>query len=310
MKEVGMATLAYQGWPNCYKMSNGEIELIVTTDVGPRIIHCGFVGGDNIFKVFDEHAGKTGGGEHRIYGGHRLWHSPEVFPRTYQPDNSAVTLEVQGDLAIRLVQPVEETTGIQKEIDVQMDARKAHVHLVHRLRNTSQWPVELACWAISIMGQPGKAIIPLPPRRPQASDNLLPVNILTMWAYTNMADPRWTWGNEYIMLEQDPAIAAAQKVGVMDAAGWAAYACKAGLFVKVVAYVPGATYPDWGCNVETYTSGAMLELETLGPLAQLRPDASIEHIEDWYLFKDIPVPVKDADINAHVLPKVQSILPA
>ena len=33
------------GWPNCYRISNGEIELIVTADIGPRVMRCGFVGG-------------------------------------------------------------------------------------------------------------------------------------------------------------------------------------------------------------------------------------------------------------------------
>ena len=28
----------YEGWPNCYRVSNGEVELIVTGDVGPRVI--------------------------------------------------------------------------------------------------------------------------------------------------------------------------------------------------------------------------------------------------------------------------------
>jgi hypothetical protein len=42
----------YKGWPNCYRVSNGEIELIVTGDVGPRIIRFGFVGGQNLFKEF------------------------------------------------------------------------------------------------------------------------------------------------------------------------------------------------------------------------------------------------------------------
>jgi hypothetical protein len=303
-----MPKIAYNGWPNCYEISNGLIELIATTDVGPRIIHCGFVGGENIFRVYDEQAGKTGGNEHRLYGGHRLWHAPEVAPRTYEPDNSAITLEEQDDLEIRLIQPVEKTTGIQKEIDVQMDGRKAHVRLIHRLRNTNLWAVELACWSISVMAQGGKAIIPLPPRGPQP-ENLLPVNTLTMWAYTNMADPRWTWGNEYIMLQQDPNNDAPQKLGVMNAAGWAAYARNGNLFVKTFTHVAGATYPDWGCTTETFTWASMLELETLGPLVQLRPNASIEHVEDWYLFKDVPTPANDADVNTHILPKMQSILP-
>jgi hypothetical protein len=39
----------YRGWPNCYRITNGEVELIVTTDVGPRIIRYSFVGGQNMF---------------------------------------------------------------------------------------------------------------------------------------------------------------------------------------------------------------------------------------------------------------------
>ena len=29
--------IQYGGWPNCFRVSNGKIELIVTGDVGPRI---------------------------------------------------------------------------------------------------------------------------------------------------------------------------------------------------------------------------------------------------------------------------------
>lgn len=33
----------YGGWPNCYRIFDNEIELIVTTDVGPRVIRYGFI---------------------------------------------------------------------------------------------------------------------------------------------------------------------------------------------------------------------------------------------------------------------------
>lgn len=35
----------YKGWKNCYRVTNGEVEMIVTGDLGPRIIRFGFVGG-------------------------------------------------------------------------------------------------------------------------------------------------------------------------------------------------------------------------------------------------------------------------
>ncbi|MCJ7665262.1 MAG: DUF4380 domain-containing protein, partial [Actinobacteria bacterium] len=80
----------FGGWENCLRLENDEIELVATTDVGPRIIRLGFKGGQNLFKEFGDQLGKTGGDQWRIYGGHRLWHAPEAVPRTYFPDNKPV----------------------------------------------------------------------------------------------------------------------------------------------------------------------------------------------------------------------------
>jgi hypothetical protein len=58
---------AYKGWQHCLYVSNGVVKLIITLDVGPRIIRFGFVGGDNQFCEFRDQLGKTGGNEWRIY---------------------------------------------------------------------------------------------------------------------------------------------------------------------------------------------------------------------------------------------------
>ena len=87
-------TVQYGGWQNCQRISNGTIEIIATTDVGPRIIRFGFVDGENEFREVPEHAGLTGGDEWRSYGGHRLWHAPENKPRSYLPDNDTVVYKV------------------------------------------------------------------------------------------------------------------------------------------------------------------------------------------------------------------------
>lgn len=46
---VEVKKVEYMGWENCYKISNGKVEAIVTTDVGPRIIHFSFEGDKNVF---------------------------------------------------------------------------------------------------------------------------------------------------------------------------------------------------------------------------------------------------------------------
>lgn len=83
----------YKGWENCVRVSNGRVELVVTTDIGPRIIRYGFVGKENEFCEVKSQLGLIGGDEWRIYGGHRLWHSPEDEKRTYEPDNGPVGWE-------------------------------------------------------------------------------------------------------------------------------------------------------------------------------------------------------------------------
>src|SRR3989442_10555059 len=110
---VTVKKVAYKGWKNCCRIANGTVELIVTLDVGPRIIRFGFVGGPNEFKEYDGQLGKRGGKQWRIYGGHPLWHAPQTETRTYFPDNVPVALDQRGGV-MRFLQTAETTTGIQK----------------------------------------------------------------------------------------------------------------------------------------------------------------------------------------------------
>jgi len=39
---------------------------------------------------------------------------------------------------------------------------------------------------------------------------------------------------------------------------------------------------------------------------KLAPGAAIVHVEDWFLFRDVPVPRNDEDVEKHVFPKVKA----
>jgi len=297
-----MEKIDYGGWPNCIRLANGKVEVVATTDVGPRIIRFGFVGGQNVFHEWPAQLGKTGGAKWIPYGGHRFWHAPEVDPRTYVPDNSPVKYDWDGK-TLKLIQPTEASTGMAKEIEVTLDSKTDHVTVLHRLTNRNVWEVEAACWAPTFMGQTGRAIWPQEPYRPHP-DYLLPARPLVLWHYTDMSDPRWIWGTKYIQLKQDPKAKTKNKAGMMDTLGWVAYALKGDLFIKRFPYIPGATYPDFGCNTETFTDPDMTEVESLGPLTRIPPEGSVEHVEHWYLHK-VDVSESEADIDKKVLPLVK-----
>src|SRR5258707_1309849 len=71
--DVKVEKVAYLNLPNCYKLSNGTVELIVTTDVGPRINRYSFPGEDNILAEMPDAVVKTELGDWKPLCGHRLW---------------------------------------------------------------------------------------------------------------------------------------------------------------------------------------------------------------------------------------------
>jgi hypothetical protein len=289
------------GQPNCYRLTNGDVEAIVTTNVGPRILRYGFVGGENVLGEYPHLKVTSELGEWTAYGGHRLWTAPEAMPRTYSPDSLPVEFRIDDDRCIHLLQRVEPRTGIQKEIRVTLDTEGSRLKVHHLITNRNLWDVELAPWAITIMRYGGVTILPQEPFRSH-DEYLLPARPMTLWHYTDLSDPRWTFGQKFIRLQTDDTLEAPQKVGIANKQGWAGYWRHETLFLKRVQYQEGAHYPDCGSNVETYTAGSFVELETLGPLARLQPGQSAEHIEIWSLHANVGIGSSEASLELALAP--------
>ena len=302
---VKIDKVPYGGWPNCYRISNGEVELIVTSDVGPRVIRYGFVGGQNLFKEFQEQMGKSGEKKWQARGGHRLWMAPEDLKDTYALDNGPVKIEIKGD-TLEATQPVEPETGLQKVIIVKLAASGSGVELIHRLKNTAAKARDFAPWSLTMMAQGGTVITGFPPRGSH-EENLLPTNPLVMWAYTDFSDKRWHFTKKYLMLTQDPKNTGwPQKTGHFNKDTFGAYLLGSDLFVKRTTADPAKHHPDMGCSFETYTDPTFLEIETVGALGKVASGQTVEHIERWSLHRNIKIPAwTDADIDKALLPILQ-----
>lgn len=274
-----MEMTEFGGWSNCIRLSNGEIELIITTDVGPRIISFGFINGQNLLYVSDEDKGKSGGSQWRLYGGHRLWHAPEEAPRTYFPDNKKVGYKWDGK-TLKLTQDIESTTGIIKELEITLDPVRNNVTLLHRIINRNLWTIETSVWPVTAHAAGGMAVVPQEPYIDPA-EYLLPARPVVLWYYTQMNDPRWVWGDKYVQLRHDPGHKSEQKAGILNKQGWAAYIRKNDLMIKHFDYHPDSSYTDYGCNNEIYVNGDFLEIETLGPITKLAPGNFTDHTEYW-----------------------------
>jgi hypothetical protein len=123
-----MEIIEFNGWKNCIRLENLLVDLVITTDIGPRVIRYGYLDEENEFQEAPEDQGKTGGSQWRPYGGHRLWHAPELAGRTTLPDNDSVAYEDHGDF-VRVIQKTEALTGIQKEMDIRLSPVDTHVRV-------------------------------------------------------------------------------------------------------------------------------------------------------------------------------------
>ena len=296
-----LETIPYGGWMNCLRMAGDGVELVVTLDVGPRVIRFGAPGRQNLFKEFDDQMGKTSGTEWASFGGHRLWHAPEVFPRTYALDFEPVGHTWKDDV-LTLVQKTEPETGIQKEIEISI--RNGTVYLTHRLINRNPWAIEVAPWALSVMAAGGRLLVPQEDFIPHP-DVLTPARPLVLWHFTRMDDPRFVWGDRLIQMREDPEVHCKQKFGVYNTKGWAAYQLGQDLFLKGIPLIPGGAYPDMGCNCEFFTMPGFLEVESVGPMAKLDPDGATEHLEKWRMIPDVELPTEEKPLIAALNPYLE-----
>lgn len=284
MTSTTIERVEYAGWPNCYRISNGDVELVATSDVGPRVLRCGFKDGPNLFAEIPDQLGRSGEPYWQARGGHRLWIAPETVPDTYALDNGPAKVTLDGDF-ISLLQSVEPETQLRKEISIRIED-SGEILVTHRIENTGPKPRTFSGWALSVMAPGGTAIAAFPPRGTH-EENLLPTHPLVMWAYTNFADPRWKFTGKYLVLRHDPTMPAPQKAGFYNDHVFACYLLNGHLFVKRSEASPHRPYPDFHCSCELFTNDQFLELETLGAMVEVKPDSSIAHVEHWFLYRDI-----------------------
>ena len=138
----------YGGWNQAHLIDNDHLELVVVTEIGPRVMHLGLKGSHNLFRNLEHELGQTGGEEFRLYGGQRLWALPESAQETYCPDNVPVDFRQLSEHVFQTVAPVEETTGLQKELRIELASNRPEAKVVHTITNRGSASRKISPWAL------------------------------------------------------------------------------------------------------------------------------------------------------------------
>jgi hypothetical protein len=268
-------------------LDNGVIEFSVSLDVGPRITSFSTLGGLNVMyedtcdlvnKDCSKVYGK--GNKWHIYGGHRLWLSPEDLS-TYYPDNEKVCYDLTENGI--LVYPKKwQIIDIQPQILIEFVADNK-LKITHKVKNLGD-KRKLCLWALTVMKAGGEMTLKLP----TLDTKLLPNRNIVLWQYAKINDPRVLISDDKIIAKSDIREPNPYKIGAYNKDIHAKYVLeengKKATFIKEAKGIADEIYPDFHCNFECYFSDKIHEIETLSSIREVEKEQDIEHIEFWQIY--------------------------
>lgn len=267
------------------RLANRHMWVDVLATAGPRIVRLGLPGSSrNLLAETPDQGWETPHGRYELFGGHRLWFAPEDPDLVAIPDGHGLVLEAE-EGRITLTGPAESQTGLVRSMTVCLAPERAELEIRHQLHNVGDRTIELAPWAITQLPLGGTVI--MPQQAAITGHHVHPNRTLVLWPYTSWEDPRFRPRDGLLAVdaESGPSL----KVGYLNEAGWIGYLHDGTLLVRHFQPLAGRRYPDLGCNAETYVGRRFLELELLGPLAELGPGSTVTFMEWWQIRREDPV---------------------
>lgn len=274
----------FMHWNDAWTLTHGDVEIIVVTEIGPRILSIKIAGGDNILFVDTKGIARD---DWRIYGGHRIWFGPET-EQCYAPDNSPCKVECTDD-ALIIEAPVDPATNLRKIMRVR-DAENGF-SIENAVKNDGDMLAFGTIWALTCVRPDAQVFFPW--GTPKKWD-VKKICYWREWGGTHgstIRSEQWEQGDDLFVVRPTGEEG---KVGTAGYEGWIAAtfpACKTTL-CKSFDYIRGGKYSDQGCAVECYTCPDFIELETLSPEYVVHPGEEVSHVEKWCVKNEI------ADVNS------------
>ena len=264
------------------EITGNGITLAVTLDVGPRIISLKKSGGDNImFEDTEDAICKDGSAVYgiskawHIYGGHRIWLSPEN-EATYYPDNEPVAYTITNNGAV-FTPPAWQKPEVQPVLEVRFLC-EGGVDIVMGMINLSRHARPLCLWSLTAFKSGGLLEADLS----KEDTGYLPNRNFVLWPYTDIKDERLTLSNQKLLIKSSQKVSKPLKVGYYNPSTYLKYTFGNTVFTKT-AKATNSAYPDFCCNVETYTNHLIHEVETLSPIVTIDGGKTLWHTEHWDL---------------------------
>ena len=184
---VRVGEVEYLGWKNAVEIDNGDIRVVVVPQIG-RIMHYGFVGGENILWSDSQHHGKVlPGGKPNLdeegqfawtnFGGDKVWPKQQSefaritghsWPPDHAFDGGVDEAELLND-GVRITSPVSSYNGARSVREIRVLASGSRVEINQRIEkftsaaDASLDPLRYTIWNVTQIRPPEQTFYPLNP---------------------------------------------------------------------------------------------------------------------------------------------------
>ncbi len=274
------------GWADALRLENRAIEVIVVPAVG-RVMSFRFRDGQNIFwedASLHGQQGDASGQQWINFGGDKSWPSPEAEWKNYTGHKqwmpppafdalpNAARVE---DGAVVLTSPVDRFYGVRVIRRIALAGDTPTMTIETTYERVSGAPAKIGIWVITQLVEPVAVYVPVPNRSMFPGGHFVFRD--TPWPQLGTTGPM-------LKLTRDPK--GPHKLGSdADRMLWVG---ETAMCLIASPRVSGGEYPDRGASAEVYTNQdpkKYVELETLGPLALMRPGDRISRINTYTLLR-------------------------
>lgn len=274
---AGGLPMEFNGWTNCVKMSNGDVELVLAPRIGGRIMAYRFPGGTNVAAVNPSYYGAEVAfappKQVVYYGGSKMWPSPQNWgwpPNAYW-ENAPNLLTQFSPLRVQMAAPRDAASLLRFTRSIELAPSGTVVTIRHMMENVTAAQRNNAIWTINAFPRPSTLIAPVGSSNWCSSG----ASVTAPWVQTN--------GVYYT-----DALTPTVKLFVITNRPWVAGLYAKHLWIQWGDEPQSPTYPSGEAPVEIWygkdpQGHDFAELELQGPNAVLPPGGKTSYTMYWRL---------------------------
>lgn len=181
--DVTVEKVKYRDWTDCYRLSNGTVEVVVVPKIG-RVMRYAYIGKENVLWENPSTKPKPDAVGYRNYGGDKVWPAPQRdwnWPPDPAIDGSAWQAELIPN-GVRITSPTSKFRKIRFVREITLAAFGTEARFMNRLDNMTDRH-SYAVWQVTPVNDPQYVYLPTEPfeRSKKGWDMILGGNLNTAY---------------------------------------------------------------------------------------------------------------------------------